>query len=127
MGQARKHVIVWFEIPAADLARATAFYETILGKKLKYEEMGGEKMSIFASSEHGCVGGCIMEKENLAGAKIGTVVFLNADGILKDAIAKVEKAGGKLLSPVVELPKNLGSWIHIQDTEGNKVGLHAIC
>ena len=33
----RKNRVVWFEIPASDLARATKFYETILSTSLKAE------------------------------------------------------------------------------------------
>jgi uncharacterized protein len=36
--------ISWFEIPAADLKRATRFYETLLGRAMKAETMVAHEM-----------------------------------------------------------------------------------
>jgi len=87
--------------------------------------MDGQKMAVF-NHEKDSAGGCIMDSPKTAGGQTGTLIFLNANGILTDAVGRVEKAGGKLLGHVVKLPMDLGSWIHIEDTEGNKVGLHAV-
>ena len=47
----RQHAINWFEIPCADLDRATTFYETLLGAKMQRENIGdnniGDNMAIF--------------------------------------------------------------------------------
>ena len=53
----------------------------------------------------------------------GSVVYLNADGIFDDVLARVPKAGGKVVS-VVEMPKGMGRSARIIDSEGNQVGLH---
>jgi predicted enzyme related to lactoylglutathione lyase len=125
MANARKGAVVWFEIPSKNFDRAVAFYETVLATKLKTEEMeGGMKISVF-NTEKDSAGGCVMDNPKSAGGQTGTLIYLNAEGILLDAMGRVEKAGGKLLSPVVKLPMDLGSWIHIEDTEGNKIGLHS--
>ncbi len=44
----RKNRVVWFEIPANDLARATKFYETVLATSLKAETMGDHELRIFS-------------------------------------------------------------------------------
>jgi predicted enzyme related to lactoylglutathione lyase len=38
----------------------------------------------------------------------------------------VEPAGGKISLPRTALPEGMGFYAHILDTEGNRVGLHAI-
>lgn len=122
MAEKRKDVAVWFEIPAADFERAVGFYEKLIGYSLMRENMGAQ-MAVF-KHDHEIVSGCVMEKPGHKGMD-GVMIYLNCNGFLDEAIARVEKAGGKLRSPIVELPGNMGRFIHIEDTEGNLVGLHA--
>jgi predicted enzyme related to lactoylglutathione lyase len=120
----RKNVAVWFEIPASDFERATRFYETIFGATLKREAFGPQRMGVFPYERPG-VSGAVMEAPQLAGKDAGTVVYLNCDGHLGEVVDRVEKAGGKLLTPRIELPDGMGAFLHIRDSEGNRVGLHA--
>lgn len=120
----RKNVAVWFEIPAANFDRAAKFYETIFAEELKRDQYGKQQMAVFPY-ERPSVSGCVMEAPDLAGKDAGTVVYLNCDGRLADVAGRVEKAGGKLLTPRIELPAGMGAFFHIRDSEGNRVGLHA--
>jgi len=117
--------LTWFEIPAADLRRATRFYETVLGRPLKAETMGGSSMSIFPYQEPG-VGGCVIAGSGHAPSERGTVVYLDAAPKLDDALARVGNAGGRVVLPKTALPGDLGFFAHIIDSEGNRVGLHAL-
>lgn len=117
--------LTWFEIPAADLGRATRFYETVLGRTLKAETMGGSAMSIFPYQEPG-VGGCVIAGNGHVPATSGTVIYLNATPKLDDALSRVAKAGGKVVLPKTALPGDMGFFAQVIDTEGNRVGLHAL-
>jgi predicted enzyme related to lactoylglutathione lyase len=119
-----KDALSWFEIPAADLPRATRFYETVLARKLRPETMGPKQMSIFAYEEPG-VGGCLIAGEGHKPADSGTLVYLIVPK-LDDALDRVARAGGKVVLPKTALPDGLGSFAHIVDSEGNRVGLHAL-
>src|SRR5271169_4858359 len=99
-----KNVVVWFEIPASDFGRAVGFYETIFATRVKREELGDAKMAVFPYEQPG-VGGSVKEAPNLAGKDSGTVVYLNCDGHLADVVDRVEKAGGALLTPRIDLPE----------------------
>jgi hypothetical protein len=123
--QWRKNRVVWFEIPARDLGRAAKFYETILQTQLKTESFGSHEMRMFAYDD-GAAGGCIMAGPGYAPAAEGVVTYLNADPNLDTVLARVEPAGGKIAVPRTELPKDLGCFAHIIDSEGNRVGLHAM-
>lgn len=118
--------IHWFEIPATDLGRAQAFYERVLATTLRREPMGAVELALFAYDEPAC-GGCLM-----AGASApqpsttGALVYLNAEPSLDAALARVEAAGGSIATPRVQLPGDTGAFAHIVDTEGNRVGLHAM-
>ncbi|MHA1158188.1 MAG: VOC family protein [Alphaproteobacteria bacterium] len=121
----RKDIAVWFEIPAADFDRATSFYETIFATQLQRTDFEGRAMGVFPYDAQD-VGGCVMEDPEHRGAGTGTMVYLNCDGRLDDVAARVADAGGQLLTPRIDLPGEMGSLYHIADSEGNRVGLHAV-
>ena len=57
---------------------------------------------------------------------IGTLVYLDASPSLDAALARVVKAGGQIAMPRQALPPGLGFIAHINDLDGNRVGLHAL-
>ena len=120
-----KDALTWFEIPATDLRRATRFYETVLGRTLKAETMGGSAMSMFPYQEPG-VGGCVIARNGHAPSETGTVIYLDANPKLDDALTRVAEAGGRVVLAKTALPGDMGYFAHVIDTEGNRVGLHAL-
>ncbi|HEY4439707.1 MAG TPA: VOC family protein [Candidatus Elarobacter sp.] len=114
--------VTWFEIPTADLARAQRFYETILGQPLRAENFMGENMAIFPAQEGG-VSGCLVE--GVHPSPHGTMVYLSVDGRIDHALDLAEQSGGRVDQPKTELP-GIGFVARIVDSEGNRVGLHAI-
>ena len=121
----RTDALTWFEIAAADLKRATRFYETVLGQPLKTETMGTSTMSLFPYQQPG-VGGCIITGDGHSPSASGTVIYLNAGPKIDDALARVVKAGGKVVLAKTALPGDMGFFAHMIDCEGNRVGLHAL-
>ena len=119
-----KDALSWFEIPAADLPRATRFYEAVLDRELKPETMGPMRLAIFAYEQPG-VGGCLIAGDGYRPAASGTVVYLSVDAV-DGALERAKSAGGTVALPKTALPEGMGSFAHIIDTEGNRVGLHAL-
>jgi predicted enzyme related to lactoylglutathione lyase len=117
--------VVWFEIPATDLKRATAFYESILVTKLRPENAGNHDLRVFPYEEPG-VGGCLMRGPGFQPGANGPVAYLNADPVLEDVLKRVTPAGGKIVVPRTDLPEGMGCFAQIIDSEGNRVGLHAM-
>ena len=116
------NAINWFEIPSANLDRAVAFYQDILGVELRYELFMGTPNAIFPSSAEG-VGGAIIQSDAKPSAD-GAIVYLNANDRLHEVVGRVERAGGAVLLPVTSI--GAPGWIAIiRDTEGNHVGLHS--
>jgi uncharacterized protein len=122
----RNNVAVWFEIPATQLARATKFYEALFTTTLKHEKMGPVDMAVFPYDQENAISGCVMRAPGLKPATDGAVVYLNADPSLDAVLARVASAGGKVLLEKTALPPGMGYFAHIADTEGNRIGLHAI-
>ena len=121
------NAINWFEIPVSDIDRAQAFYEKMLGKSLRRDPMGSCGVLAVIPYEQPGVGGALMSgSEAPQPAAQGTLVYLNADPALDAAIERAVAAGGQIAMPRVELPDGMGFFAHILDTEGNRVGLHAL-
>jgi predicted enzyme related to lactoylglutathione lyase len=120
--------ITWFQIPATDMARATAFYETVCGLKLDPMDAGPDmQMAGFpADWRAGEISGALVCGEGAVPSATGTAVFLNANPDLQVVLDRVEAAGGKILMPKTKIDtEGAGHFAMIADTEGNTVGLHS--
>ncbi len=115
----------WFEIPATDINRAQRFYEALMGAPMRREDMAGMQMANFAYDPGTGVGGCVMSGPGMVPSNSGSVVYLAATPTLGAVLARLPQAGGKLLTPTVTLPEGMGVFAHIEDSEGNRVGLHS--
>jgi uncharacterized protein len=119
-------IVNWFQIPAIKLDRATKFYGDILNASFHEAEMHGCKHAFFARDtlETTTTGGEIIEEKSSKPSADGVRIYLNAPGGVDAVLARVEKAGGKIVLPKTSIGEN--GWIAIfQDTEGNHIGLHS--
>ena len=121
--------IHWFEIPVKDIERSTAFYSASLDTEIPILDMTaamGSMLGMFPS--HGGTGGVLVQNSQFGyePSQIGTLVYLAlGDRDLNIALDKVEPAGGKVLLAKTAMGENgFSAWI--EDTEGNKVGLHSM-
>lgn len=113
---------VWFDIPVADLKRAAAFYRAVLA--LEVHDVTADGMAFCVLDHGGGNGGCLVmapEKVTSAG---GILVYLNAEGRIRDAVAKVGKHGGKVVDAVHSIGPH-GYRAIVLDSEGNRVALHS--
>ena len=114
----------WFEIPAADIARAKSFYESALETELALNEMGPAKMAWFPMDpEAPGATGTLMQHEQYTPSYQGTLVYFSVDDI-EATLARVEAAGGKTLNPKTSIGE-YGFVAHFEDSEGNRVALHS--
>ncbi len=118
------NVAAWFEIPTLDLERATRFYESVLGVKLQRESMGAMRMAIFPHAMPNN-SGAVVSAEGYRPATEGTVVYLNLAQDLAGPLARVEKAGGKVLLGKTALPGDQGFFAQFLDGDGNRVGFYS--
>ena len=124
--QQRRNLPVWFEIPVSDMPRAVRFYEALFQSSLIHDNAGPVEMAIFPRRDEGGTTGCLARGEFLRPGEDGTVVYLNADPQLDQVLARVRAAGGEVLVPRTELPDDIGCFALFRDSEGNRVGLHAL-
>lgn len=123
------NILTWFEIPVANIDRAKSFYETILDIKMIKRTDGADESVFFPydpnviQATSGRVTGVLSKSEKNTPSANGTLVYINASPSLQTVLDKVEQAGGKIISPKIQIPP--GFIAIIVDSEGNRIGLHA--
>ena len=115
--------IVWCDIPVLDLNRAMKFYSTVLGQSVKKQESPGMTIGILPHND-GEVGACLFTSDEEKPSATGTMIYLNANGRLDDAIAAVASNGGKVVKPKHPIGP-FGFRAVVIDSEGNRVALHS--
>lgn len=124
-----QHAISWFEIPATDLERAQAFYETIFGISLMPMDLPNIRMRIFpVDNPQEGIGGAVVESGGFhrPSATEGPLVYLNANPDVKIVLDRVEAAGGKVLVPKTQISEEIGFMGVFLDTEGNRIAIHSV-
>ncbi len=122
------HAINWFEIPVTDLDRAMAFYAKVTGRQLQRMDFGvpGQEEAVFETADQTERTGSLVKSAHLQPSQLGSVLYLNVEDDLDDCLKRVTAAGGSVAQGKTALPPGLGSFALMVDTEGNKVGLHAL-
>lgn len=123
-----QHAISWFEIPATDLARAQAFYETVFGIKMTALDLPNIRMRMFPIEDRMGVGGALVDSGGFhkPSGTDGPLIYLNANPDVQTVLDKVEAAGGKILLGKTEISPEYGYMAVLFDTEGNRIALHSV-
>jgi predicted enzyme related to lactoylglutathione lyase len=115
-------MIVWFEIPARDLARATAFYEAVLGVTTVPEDIGdGNPKSLIPGA--GGMAGAVAYGPDWTPSGDGIVIYMSGGDDLQTILDRVVPAGGTIVEPKQAVEATQGYWGRFRDTEGNIIGL----
>ena len=120
-----RNALNWFEIPVADIDRAQHFYETLLARSMRREQMGPHTLAVFPYADGDGIGGALVQGSGAAPAAVGTTVYLDASPSLDAVLSRAGELGAQVVIPKTELPRDIGFMAHIVDSEGNRVGLHS--
>ena len=112
---------VWFDIPVVDLDRAIAFYRGVLAVDVSKESFGEMEFAVLEHQDGN--GGCLVIKPESVSSG-GVLLYLNVDGRIRDAVAKVSELAGTLMEDVHPIGPH-GFRALIQDSEGNGLALHS--
>lgn len=117
--------VTWFELATTDLARAKAFYEGTFGVSLTPMTMGPTTMEMFpADQTQPGSGGALIAGEGYTPSGDGTIVYFSVDDIVA-TLQRAAAAGGAVLVEKMSIGE-FGFIALVQDTEGNRIGLHAM-
>ncbi len=118
-----QNALNWFDIPVADLDRATTFYNEILGETLERYSGPGIEGALFPAPG---VGGTLIQGEGFTPSYQGSIVYLSGGNDLNTVLNRVAGAGGRVLLEKTEIGGDRGFFAYFEDTEGNRVGLHSV-
>jgi predicted enzyme related to lactoylglutathione lyase len=110
--------IVWFEIPADNVARAKAFYGKLFGWKIKKFRMKMPYWHIDTGGADASPDGGMMQRQSPQQPITNYIMVASVD----QAAAKVQKLGGKIIMPKSAVPQ-MGYFAICQDTEDNVFAL----
>jgi predicted enzyme related to lactoylglutathione lyase len=111
---------VWFEIPVTDMNRSQKFYAAVLENELTLDETGPNPLASFAGRDDESVRGHIYPGKPAPAGTGGTIHLAVAEP-LEDALERVTKNGGEVVSPVISIPA--GRFAYCLDPDGNSFGL----
>ncbi|KAE9538999.1 VOC family protein [Ursidibacter maritimus] len=121
--------VSWFEIHVDDLQRAKAFYEGVFQHPLTESDCpSGNESSICIFStdyeEYG-IGGMLYTDKNYPIIRGNNfTIFFNCDDCAVES-ARAEAFGGKLLQEKTSIGEE-GFYAVVEDSEGNRIGLHSM-
>ncbi len=127
-----RNPVGWFEIYVTDMARARAFYESVLSIQMQPlpnpDGMdGGFEMLMFPSDMEnaapGC-GGALCRMEGFTPGAGGTLIYFTSKDCAVEA-SRVAAAGGQLFREKFSIAP-YGFIALFIDTEGNMIGLHSM-
>lgn len=120
-----ENLISIVEIPVADFFRAVSFYQAILDVSIEETEMDGMQMGVLPGNGE-TVNVVLVKGDGYQPSAAGALIYLNAGNNLQLALDKIEPNGGKIIMPKTEISPEMGFFALFMDTEGNRLGLHAI-
>jgi len=118
----QKNRAVWFDIPVADLDRASNFYSKVLAIEVTKETFNDFDFSLLDHEDGN--GGCLIPGPEEISSTGGILLYLNVNGRIRDAASQVTKHGGKVLMEIHSLGPH-GFRVLVLDSEGNRVALHS--
>jgi predicted enzyme related to lactoylglutathione lyase len=122
MASNNRNPVIWFEIPVTNIMRASAFYEKVFNYEISFREMKTMKLGTFPMVDGSGISGALIQVKGYVPHHSGTIVYFAVQEI-ESTIEKVQENGGKLLIPKTDIGE--GFIAHIEDCEGNQIGIHS--
>jgi uncharacterized protein len=123
-----RHPFGWIEIYVQDMARAQAFYETVLKLKLSPlpDPAGKITMMAFSMSPEDLPGasGALVKMDGAPSGGNGVLPYFSCADCAVEA-SRVAAAGGNVHQPKMSIG-DYGFCAIVADTEGNTIGLHSM-
>jgi len=115
---------VYFEIPVLNMDRAVRFYSALFSFSFDQDEFDGIQIAYFPFEEKlSGITGVLAKGEIYQPTHQGVLLYLHTED-LEEILEKARKAGTRTLYPAT-FHKDLGFAVaEIEDSEGNRIGLH---
>ncbi len=110
--------VSWFELSAKDPKNAMKFYENVFG--WKFQRLDGQDYWLVTAGgkDEPGINGAIMPRKAEAAPVVNTINVTNID----EAIGQIEKNGGKIVVPKMDVPM-AGTLAYFVDPDGTMFGI----
>jgi predicted enzyme related to lactoylglutathione lyase len=117
--------IVWVEIPARDLERAKTFYSAIFDVEVQGLDLGELRFGFLPMTEGlpNSAASLVQHPTMYTPSQQGTLVYFAVNDI-EAVLTRVEQNGGRVFQHRKEVGE-FGFVGFFEDSEGNRIGLHA--
>jgi hypothetical protein len=117
----KAEMVAWFEIPVLNLDRAIAFYSAIFNIKFEIITTVSHSMAYFPQDSG--VGGALVFGDGCIPSQSGSLLYLNVQSDLDEALTKIIGVGGQIIMGKTLLGNDVGHYSLILDSEGNRIAL----
>ena len=118
------NIIVWADIPVADLDRARKFYSAVLQADIEMMP-GMDSVALLPGDPmSGDVSGDLVKREDYPPGAGGVTIYFDSKGDPEGMVERAVAAGGKVLMPVTSMGDMVGFIGFFEDSEGNRIGVH---
>ena len=119
------NVVVWADIPVLDLERARRFYAHLLGTPVDYMPGTTEIALLKSPGESSLmdVSADLAVGPTTPSTTHGPTVYVGSQSDIDGMLARAVEAGGKILTEKAFMV-NVGWLAYIEDSEGNRIGIH---
>lgn len=117
-----KDYVSWFEIPVYDMARASAFYNTLYNMQMEVVQNGEFHMAYFPADQG--IGGALIQGPGCYPNDTGVLIYLNAGNDMDSILGRIELAGGRIIMTKTLIAAQAGYFALFIDSEGNRLALH---
>ncbi len=115
-----QHALVWAEIPARDLDRSKAFYQTVFSFDFLSDDSGPNPVEMIKTADETGIAGHIYPGEPSAPGT-GLTIHLAVPDTLEATADRFSKSGGTLLGDPIAIPP--GRFQYGTDPDGNSIGM----
>lgn len=113
--------IVYVEIPAPDIERATTFYRTVFDWDIQRSDLSDYPYAMFGTGK-GQVGGGLDASKQVNAEASGVILYLDTNDI-PATLARIEAAGGSVVQGKKDIGGGYGYFAIFKDPCGNRLGL----
>jgi len=111
-------IMAWGEIPVTDMDKSVAFYNDVFGYQMEIDNSGPNPMAVLGGLDNSAGAHLYPGKPAADG---GNTIHLAITDTLEAGIDRCWKAGGKVISPPIDIPA--GRFAYAKDLDGNSIGL----
>jgi predicted enzyme related to lactoylglutathione lyase len=121
-----QNMISWFEIPVANMERASKFYNSVFNIQVQVQDFGGTLMAWFpfAEGKSGASGSLIQNDAYVPSDTKGVLIYFSCNDVANQ-MSRVEAAGGKVVKQKTQISPDIGYMALFIDSEGNRIALHS--